>query len=115
MKLGEFERQSLQGLREAVREVYREAMRNNQKVVVGDYKGNPRLIDPSEAFKRTTHRRRVLKKLRSSVPKKAKCAEKESNKSCFVRIGVVHCSNVSDKRSARCVVRLKRTTTSSSM
>jgi hypothetical protein len=31
MKLGEFERQSLQGLREAVREVYREAMRNNRK------------------------------------------------------------------------------------
>jgi len=27
-------------------------MRINQKVVVGDYKGNPRLIDASEAFKK---------------------------------------------------------------
>jgi acyl-[acyl carrier protein]--UDP-N-acetylglucosamine O-acyltransferase len=72
LKLSEFERQSLEGLRKAVREVYREAMRNNQKVVVGDYKGNPRLIDPSEAFKKTTHRRRILKKLRSIVTQKDK-------------------------------------------
>jgi hypothetical protein len=101
MILGEFERQSLQGLREAVREVYREAMRNNQKVVVGDYKGNPRLIDPSELFQKTTSRRRILKKLRSNGAKIEKRTEKESNKSCFVRISCVKCSKVSVFRKKR--------------
>jgi hypothetical protein len=45
MKLSKFERQALDGLRNAVEEVYREAIKNKHKLVVGDYKGNPRWVD----------------------------------------------------------------------
>ncbi|HOI25633.1 MAG TPA: hypothetical protein PK581_08635 [Caldisericia bacterium] len=75
MKLSNFERQSLNCLKEAVEEVYREAMRDNRKLVVGDYKGNPRLIDPSEAFKKVSTRSKILKKLRSNGAKMEKSPE----------------------------------------
>jgi hypothetical protein len=52
------------------------------------------LIDPPEAFQKTTSKRRILKKLRSHSAKIEKRTEKESNKSCFIRIGCVKCSIV---------------------
>jgi hypothetical protein len=69
MKLGEFERQALNCLKEAVREVYRDAIRDKRKLVVGDYNGNPRWIDPAEVFRKRSIRRKVLKKLRSNGAK----------------------------------------------
>jgi hypothetical protein len=66
MKLSKFERESLNCLRNAVEEVYREAMREKRKLVVGDYKGNPMWIDPAEAYRKVYTRRKILKKLRSN-------------------------------------------------
>jgi hypothetical protein len=70
MKLGEFERQCLNGLKKAVREVYREAIRDNRKLVVGDYKGNPIWIDPAEMFRKRSIKKRILKKLRANAKSK---------------------------------------------
>ncbi len=73
MKLNDFERQSLNGLRKAVEEVYREAIKNKHKLVVGDYKGNSRWIDPAEELRKRSIRRRVLKQLRSNGAKIYSC------------------------------------------
>lgn len=70
MKLSKFERESLNCLRSAVEEVYREAMREKRKLVVGDYKGNPRWIDAAEAYRKVYTRRKILKKLRSNAKSK---------------------------------------------
>jgi hypothetical protein len=70
MKLSKFERQALDGLRNAVEEVYREAIKNKHKLVVGDYKGNPMWIDPAEAYRKVFTKRKILKKLRSNAKSK---------------------------------------------
>ena len=98
MKLSEFEQQSLSGLKEAVKQVYKKASSNNQKLVIGDYKGNPRLINASDFFTKPFARRRSRIRMRHILRKKKRFADIDLCKSFLSRtISMRHLNAYEDR------------------
>ena len=59
--LTEFERETLECLRSAVKEVYDDAKKNHKTLIIGDYNGNPIKVSVYEITKERKSQKRICR------------------------------------------------------